>query len=144
MISRWVLKGTMILGVKSSENCFALNLKTSFFLDMLRSTAFPIILNYFSQFRCNMKVSSWSIHILYHFSRDLECREYFIKYLRTISTEADQRYRSELLVMQKVKNEDCCLEFSQETMDHFVFFKHTISYDRIYKQRCEYDCTIEK
>ena len=129
---------------EQSKHCFLLGIRTNFLFDLLRSTAFPVILNYFSVYRGPVKVKAEMLCSLENFSLDLECQTYFRKYLSTVSAKLAEEYNKciELVTKQKYGIERSQI-FSEELGYQFTIYKHTVSFDRLYSTRRESDELLE-
>ena len=127
-----------------SKNCFLLGIRTNFLFDLLRSTAFPVILNHFSVYRGPKRVKADLLCSLDDFSLDLECQTYFRKYLSTVSNRLVEEYNKSIKTLTKQKfGRMPARIFGEELTQHFVIYKHTVSFDRLYSVRRESDELLE-
>jgi len=129
---------------EQSAHCFLLGIRTNFLFDLLRSTAFPMILNHFSVYRGPKRVNADMLCDLHDFSLDLECQTYFRKYLSTVSKKLAEEYNRciEILIKQKYGRDPTQI-FNEELNQHFIVYKHTVSFDRLYSVRRESDELLE-
>ena len=127
------------------ESCIpALQIRTEFLLDMLRSMMFSVIIGYFSTTRERSKpqVPSYNMHYLTDFSVDVECQAVFKKFLRRTDEQCFRDYAGSL---GKLETDDSIISdvFSKQVHQSFRQFCKTVAFQTLYSIRIDNDRVAE-
>ena len=127
----------------SSTDCLMLRIRTDYFIDVLRSTAFPLLLCYYSRFRKTAKVRASAMSSLYDFSLDLECQTYFRKYLRTLDGQLIEEYNACIEKWVAADPDSFDAGISDALPERFAAYRKTVSFRLLLKMRRDNDLVAD-